>query len=129
MPSQGSDLQPCPLWWFFCVCIFSWLEGVGLCFCRPFCIFERCLYSNPESCSSKQARNQLSAWLWFLMVVTLDHRAVFVVLAIKCTNEGRLYFFYLYHFTMLSIFLYWNFYVVQQYWNLYFLNSAFHQIF
>ncbi len=24
--------------------------------CRPFCIFERCLDSNPESCHSKQAR-------------------------------------------------------------------------
>jgi hypothetical protein len=26
-----------------------------LCLCRPFCIFERCLDSNPESCRSKQA--------------------------------------------------------------------------
>jgi hypothetical protein len=25
-----------------------------LCLCRPFCIFERCLDSNPESCCSKQ---------------------------------------------------------------------------
>ncbi len=31
-----------------------------LCLCRPFCIFERCLDSNPESCRSKQARYQLS---------------------------------------------------------------------
>ncbi len=28
--------------------------------CRPFCIFERCLDSNPESCRSKQVRYQLS---------------------------------------------------------------------
>jgi hypothetical protein len=27
-----------------------------LCLCRPFCIIERCLDSNPESCCSKQAR-------------------------------------------------------------------------
>jgi hypothetical protein len=31
-----------------------------LCLCRPFCIFERCLDSNPESCRSKQARYLLS---------------------------------------------------------------------
>ncbi len=31
-----------------------------LCLCGPFCIFERCLDSNPESCRSKQARYQLS---------------------------------------------------------------------
>ncbi len=28
--------------------------------CRPFCMFERCLDSNPESCLTKQARYQLS---------------------------------------------------------------------
>jgi hypothetical protein len=28
--------------------------------CHPFCIFERCLDSNPESCRSKQARYQFS---------------------------------------------------------------------
>ncbi len=27
-----------------------------LCSCRPFCIFAGCLFSNPESCSSKQVR-------------------------------------------------------------------------
>ncbi len=31
-----------------------------LCLFRPLCIFERCLDSIPESCRSKQARNQLS---------------------------------------------------------------------
>jgi hypothetical protein len=31
-----------------------------LCFCRPFCISDRCLDSNPESCRSKKARYQLS---------------------------------------------------------------------
>ncbi len=31
-----------------------------LCLCRPFCIFERCLDSDPESCRSKQARCQHS---------------------------------------------------------------------
>jgi hypothetical protein len=31
-----------------------------LCLCRPFCIFERCLDSNPESCRSKQVRYELS---------------------------------------------------------------------
>jgi hypothetical protein len=30
------------------------------CLCRPFCIFERCLNSNTESCLSKQALYQLS---------------------------------------------------------------------
>ncbi len=30
-----------------------------LCLCRPFCIFERCLDSNLESCRNKQARYQL----------------------------------------------------------------------
>jgi hypothetical protein len=37
----------------------AWRAGVCwslLCLCRPFCIFERCLDSNPESCRSKQAR-------------------------------------------------------------------------
>ncbi len=45
------------------LCIFFWRARVCwslLCFCRPFCIFERCLDSNPESCRSKQARYQLS---------------------------------------------------------------------
>jgi hypothetical protein len=36
------------------------IECVLLCLCRPFCIFERCLDWNPESCRSKQARCQLS---------------------------------------------------------------------
>jgi hypothetical protein len=31
-----------------------------LCFGRPFCIFDRCLDSKPESCRNKQARYQLS---------------------------------------------------------------------
>jgi hypothetical protein len=31
-----------------------------LCLCRPFVIVERCLYSNPDCCRIKQARNQLS---------------------------------------------------------------------
>ncbi len=31
-----------------------------LCLCRPFCMFERCLDSNPESCRSKHACYQLS---------------------------------------------------------------------
>jgi hypothetical protein len=31
-----------------------------LCLCRPFCIFEKCLDSNPETCSSRQARYKLS---------------------------------------------------------------------
>ncbi len=30
-----------------------------LCLCRAFCIFERCLDSNPETCRSKQRRYQL----------------------------------------------------------------------
>ncbi len=29
------------------------------CLCRPFCIFQRCLDSNPECCRSKKARYQL----------------------------------------------------------------------
>jgi hypothetical protein len=37
-----------------------------LCLCRPFCIFERCLDSNPESCRSKQARYELSNPAFFL---------------------------------------------------------------
>jgi hypothetical protein len=41
---------------------FGGLECVGHSsyLCRPFCIFERCLDSNPESFRSKQARYQLS---------------------------------------------------------------------
>ncbi len=31
-----------------------------LCICRPFCIFKRCLDSNPESFRNKQTRYQLS---------------------------------------------------------------------
>jgi hypothetical protein len=31
-----------------------------LCLWRPFCIFDKCLYLNPESCRSKQARYPLS---------------------------------------------------------------------
>ncbi len=48
---------------FTLFCIFFWRARVCwplLCLCRPFCIFERCLYSNPESCHSKQARYQSS---------------------------------------------------------------------
>ncbi len=48
--------------WEMLFCIFFWrarvLANPGL--CRPFCIFERCLDSNPESCCSNQARYQLS---------------------------------------------------------------------
>jgi hypothetical protein len=36
---------------------FFWRARV--CFCRPFCIFERCLDSNPDSCRSKQVCYQL----------------------------------------------------------------------
>ncbi len=44
-------------------CIFFWRARVCWplhCLCRPFCIFERCLDTNLESCRSKQARYQLS---------------------------------------------------------------------
>jgi hypothetical protein len=34
-----------------------------LCLCRPFCIFERCLDSNPESCRSKQHFTNLATHL------------------------------------------------------------------
>ncbi len=34
--------------------------GLLLCLCHPYCIFERFLDSNPESCRSTQACNQLS---------------------------------------------------------------------
>ncbi len=50
----------------FCVSFFVYFFGglplcwPLLCLCHPFCIFERCLDSNPESCRSKQARYQLS---------------------------------------------------------------------
>jgi hypothetical protein len=46
----------------FFVYFFGGLECAGHCFClcRPFCIFERCLDSNPECCRSKQARYQLT---------------------------------------------------------------------
>jgi hypothetical protein len=42
---------------------FGGLECVGwplFCLCCLFCIFERCLDSNPESCRSKQVHYQLS---------------------------------------------------------------------
>ncbi len=45
-------------------CIFFWQARMCwplLCLCRPFCILERCLDSNPESCRSKQARYQLAS--------------------------------------------------------------------
>ncbi len=55
---------------FFCtvydvIFVFFWRARVCwpwplLCFCRPFCIFERFLDSNQESCRSKQARHPLS---------------------------------------------------------------------
>ncbi len=44
-------------------CIFFWRARVCWllhCLCRPLCIIERCLDTNPESCRSKQARYQLS---------------------------------------------------------------------
>jgi hypothetical protein len=47
------------LFTFFCI-FFGGLCWPLLCLCRPFCICERCLHSNPESCRSKQARYQLS---------------------------------------------------------------------
>ncbi len=40
-------------------CVFFWQARVCwtlLCLCRPFCIFGRCLDSNPETCRSKQVR-------------------------------------------------------------------------
>ncbi len=49
--------------------IFLWNFGRArvcwplLCLCRPFCICERCLDSNPESCRRKQARYQLATYL------------------------------------------------------------------
>jgi hypothetical protein len=33
-----------------------------LCLCRPFCIFERCLDSNPESCRSNYQLSHPSPW-------------------------------------------------------------------
>jgi hypothetical protein len=40
--------------------LFLYIFWPILCLCRTFCIFERCLDSNPESCRSKQVRYQLS---------------------------------------------------------------------
>jgi hypothetical protein len=46
--------------YIFCI-FFGGLECWPLlCFCRPFCIFGKCLNSNPESCRSKQVPYQLS---------------------------------------------------------------------
>ncbi len=42
--------------------LFFWRARVYwplLCLCRPFCMFDRCMDSNPENCRSKQARYQL----------------------------------------------------------------------
>ncbi len=46
----------------FFICFLGWAVVCCalLCLCRPFCIFERCLDSNPERCRSKKARYQLS---------------------------------------------------------------------
>jgi hypothetical protein len=47
------------LLYIFLIGIYFWRARVFwplLCLRRPFCIFERCLDSNPESCRSKQAR-------------------------------------------------------------------------
>ena len=38
-------------------CIFFEVCWPLLCLCRPFCIFESCLDSNPKSCLSKQVRH------------------------------------------------------------------------
>ncbi len=43
-----------------CLFLFFTMCWLLLCLSRPFCIFERCLDSNPESCRSKQARYQLT---------------------------------------------------------------------
>ncbi len=73
-PSSSFNIPPRspsvvdPLLWirielFISFLYFFWQATVCwplLCLCRPFCIFERGLDSNPESCRSKQERYQLS---------------------------------------------------------------------
>ncbi len=74
----------------FCLSLFrfaSWYSGgfsffvyfLFLCLCRPFCIFQRCLYSNPKSCRSKQVRCQLSHSSPF-------RRTVLLVLTCYCSS-------------------------------------------
>ncbi len=62
--SRSSSLffrTECPENSFFFLYLFGGLECRPLlCLCRPFCIFERYLDSNPERCRSNQARYQLS---------------------------------------------------------------------
>ncbi len=51
-----------PIWWIFpgyTVLLFCTSFLPLLCWC-PFCIFERCLNSNPESCRTMRARYLLS---------------------------------------------------------------------
>ncbi len=55
----GNITENC-IWLYIIFIFFSyfWRARVCwplLCLCCPFCIFERCLDSNPESCRSKQA--------------------------------------------------------------------------
>jgi hypothetical protein len=62
--------------------------------CRTFCIFERHLASNPESCRSKQARYQLrhcAAEAIFCCVIVLSIRKKFLknVLGHGCKNKER----------------------------------------
>ncbi len=45
---------------FFCIFFGRLVCWPLLCWCRSFCIFERCLDPNPESWSSKQARYKLN---------------------------------------------------------------------
>jgi hypothetical protein len=57
-----------------------WLARVCwplLCLCRPFCFFERCLYSHPESSLSKQARYQLSHPSPYLIIIYFPSSVLF----------------------------------------------------
>ncbi len=54
-----------------------------LCLWRPFCIFEKCLDSNPERCRSKQVRYQLSSHPSPL----LGHPSPYALLYSYCTYE------------------------------------------
>jgi hypothetical protein len=85
-------------------CIFFWRARVCrplLCLCRPFMIFEGCLYSNPEYCRSKLARYRLSHpflycyfWATGLTALAMPY----------CKPEARQNFFSI--LMLLSIYLY-----------------------
>jgi hypothetical protein len=60
-----------------------------LCLCRPFCIFVRCLDSNPESCHSEQVRYQLSHPSPYLPPISMYPMRYTSPLQYQCSTSNR----------------------------------------